>query len=328
MVFPSVVERARAYIEKGMHRKRSRGFVLLMMAVGMVLGVGLAGLTIDLARLYIAKNELQAAADAAALAGAYELDGTFRGLERAAAQVTSSPNRWNFGTEPPVVEITFASALDGHFASEPASAEAVRYLRVRARAQVPAFFIPGAAQRLEALASAGQMPAAEMADHWVQNATEALDLRHPDFGYQRGEVYPLRPVEIAAGIGPHYEEAVRRAIVNGVEGRRMAAGDRVAFTSGDAETEATAFEERFAQDTDTTARSYEEYAGNGRRFVVLPVSDPASGTVAGFAGFFLRPGACGEQQAAPCQAEYVGAAVLPGRRGAGPAGVYRVTLVE
>ena len=49
-----------------------RGSVLLMVSAGMVMLLGVAGLAIDLAGLYVARSEAQRAADAAALAGAKE----------------------------------------------------------------------------------------------------------------------------------------------------------------------------------------------------------------------------------------------------------------
>lgn len=303
---------------------------MLTMAAGLVLIVGVTGLVVDLGRLYIAQNELQAAADAAALAAVYELDGTPGGIERAVAQVQSNPNRWNFGTEAPEFSVTFASTAAGPFESDPAGAAEIRYLQVGAKATVPTYFVPAATayQNMAAMARAGQTRAEALADNWFPYAAEAPDGKSPAFGYQAGRQYPLRLIDVGGGIGPHYQDAVRQAILSGMDGKRVAAGDRLALGEPDWETEAAAFEERLSQDTDQAAEKYEDYTGNGRRFVIVPVNDPASDTVAGFAGFFLPPAACGEQAPQKCQAEYVGAAVLPGRKGAGPAGVYRVTLTQ
>ena len=49
-----------------------RGSVLVLVSAGMVMLLGVAGLAIDLAGLYVARNEAQRSADAAALAGAHE----------------------------------------------------------------------------------------------------------------------------------------------------------------------------------------------------------------------------------------------------------------
>jgi uncharacterized membrane protein len=54
-----------------------------MIVVCSVAMIGMLGLTIDLGRAYIIKNELQSFADAAAVAAALELNGTSQGLSRA-----------------------------------------------------------------------------------------------------------------------------------------------------------------------------------------------------------------------------------------------------
>lgn len=313
-----------------MRNRGSRGFVLITLAVGLVLLVGATGLVVDLGRLYIAQGELQAAADAAALAAVYELDGTPEGIERAVTRVQENPNRWNFGTEAPQFAVAFAALVEGPFVTAPPRPDQVRYLQVGARARVTTYFVPAitAYQKMEAVARAGQMRAEALADNWFPYAIDEVDGKDADFGYRPGRAYPLRLIDVGGGIGPHYQAAVRQAIVSGMDGKRVAPGDRLAFGEADWETEAAAFDERVAQDTDQAAENYQEYAGNGRRFVIVPVNDPASDTVVGFAGFFLRPEACGEREPKPCRAEYVGAAVLPGRKGAGPAGVYRVSLIQ
>jgi Flp pilus assembly protein TadG len=313
-----------------MRRQRARGFVLLTLAAGLVLLVGVTGLVVDLGRLYIAQNELQAAADAAALAAVYELDGTAGGIERAVSQVQSNPNRWNFGTQEPEFTVTFAASAAGPFVSDPAGAAEVRYLQVGAKATVPTYFVPAVTsyQNMAAVARAGQTRTEALADNWFPYAAEAPNGKNAEFGYQAGRQYPLRLIDVGGGIGPHYQDAVRQAILSGMDGRRVAAGDRLRFGEPDWETEAAAFDERLAQDTDQAAEKYADYTGNGRRFVIMPVNDPASDTVAGFAGFFLPPGACGEKEPQPCQAEYVGAALLPGRKGAGPVGAYRISLIQ
>jgi hypothetical protein len=92
----------------------------------------------------------------------------------------------------------------------------------------------------------------------------------------------------------------------------------------------SAIQQRFDQDTDTSAAAFAAYAGNGRRLLIVAVTgggDPA--TVAGFASFFLQPAPCGTKNTTPCCAEYVGAAVLgSARQGAGGAGVSSVELAR
>src|SRR5712692_6855025 len=54
----------------GVARKNERGVSLVMVSVGMVMLLALAGLAIDLVSLYLGRSEAQRSADAAALAGA------------------------------------------------------------------------------------------------------------------------------------------------------------------------------------------------------------------------------------------------------------------
>src|SRR5713101_4888357 len=54
----------------GGKRDTERGMTLFMVAAGLVVLLGMAELAIDLASLYVARNEAQRAADAGALGGA------------------------------------------------------------------------------------------------------------------------------------------------------------------------------------------------------------------------------------------------------------------
>jgi len=88
--------------------------------------MALAGLGIDIGRMYVIKSELQAFADAAALNAAIQLDGTDQGLARArtaAAELAAGPNamKWDMGTQP-ITDITVT--FDRHFVRVVASAPA------------------------------------------------------------------------------------------------------------------------------------------------------------------------------------------------------------
>lgn len=65
---------------------RQSGAVAIMTAFAIVLLIAVIGLVVDLGYLYTRKTELQNASDAAALAGARELNGTTAGVTAAAAQ--------------------------------------------------------------------------------------------------------------------------------------------------------------------------------------------------------------------------------------------------
>jgi len=57
---------------------KQRGAVAIITGLAMVVLVGFAGLALDGGRLYLTKTELQNAADACALAAAYETDRVHR----------------------------------------------------------------------------------------------------------------------------------------------------------------------------------------------------------------------------------------------------------
>src|SRR5881397_39406 len=79
------------------HSRRS-WFTLLASAVCGLMVFGMAGLAVDVGRMYITKNEAQSFADSAALFAALQLDGSTSGLTNADAAVASCPNKWNFAT--------------------------------------------------------------------------------------------------------------------------------------------------------------------------------------------------------------------------------------
>ena len=72
-------------------RKRQRGVSLLFTTIVLSVMMGMLGITTDLGRVYIAKNELQAFVDSSATAAAFELDGTAAGLDRARDLARSGP---------------------------------------------------------------------------------------------------------------------------------------------------------------------------------------------------------------------------------------------
>src|SRR5262245_3137405 len=89
-----------------LRRKKTRGFSLVIMGVCGTVMFGMLGLTTDLGRVYIAKNELQTFADAASIAGALKLDGTSAGLNKADSAAATGPtgpsgavNGWYFSTQ-------------------------------------------------------------------------------------------------------------------------------------------------------------------------------------------------------------------------------------
>ncbi len=136
-------------------RAGERGFALIVSAVSLLAIVGIAGISVDVGRMYIAKNELMAYTDAASIAAALQLDGTTAGIARAqsaAAGMGTGANAmgWDFATK----KITgstylFAQGLaatpntpdPATWNSNPASPTNYRFVQVAASANVPLTFM-------------------------------------------------------------------------------------------------------------------------------------------------------------------------------------------
>ena len=104
--------------------RRQTGAVAIMTAFAIVLLIAMIGLVVDLGYLYTRKTELQNAADAAALAGARELNGTAAGVTAAAAQAIALANANNSDLGATPVVITNANIEFGPDPSGPWSSVA------------------------------------------------------------------------------------------------------------------------------------------------------------------------------------------------------------
>src|ERR1043165_3016132 len=117
-------------------RDGERGSVLATATLGMLSLLLAVGLGVDISRLYLAKTELQNAADSAALAGASGLNGSSSGITKAADLAVGTMNNYQFnktGVAIPRSNVTFAVNLDGPYMSEgdaAASAKNIRFVQV------------------------------------------------------------------------------------------------------------------------------------------------------------------------------------------------------
>src|SRR5262249_26982217 len=117
------------------HRHGQRGFVLVTMAMTTVGIFAVAGLAVDVGHIFIAKNELQAYCDSAALSAAGFLDGTTAGITHAGNAVAASGNKWNFDTASiSAPTVTYATSAAGPWVSSPNPATGYSYVRVSATA--------------------------------------------------------------------------------------------------------------------------------------------------------------------------------------------------
>ncbi|OLE53125.1 MAG: hypothetical protein AUG51_14610 [Acidobacteria bacterium 13_1_20CM_3_53_8] len=107
--------------ERYSDRKDERGSVLAIAAVGMLALLLVVGLTVDISHFYLAKNELQNAADASALAGASALNSSAAGITEAVNRAVKAMNNYEFGKQGvafPRSNVLFAVNLDGPYMSE------------------------------------------------------------------------------------------------------------------------------------------------------------------------------------------------------------------
>jgi hypothetical protein len=123
----------------------------------------MAGLAVDIGRMYVAKGEAQTFTDSAAIEAALQLDGTTDGLNRAAAAVAANPKRWQFGTTAfGNTPATFSTALNGPYSDAASASAASTYARVYASASVPVYFLPivagSTSSTVSAAAVAGRLP--------------------------------------------------------------------------------------------------------------------------------------------------------------------------
>jgi Flp pilus assembly protein TadG len=116
-------------------RKSERGSVLAMSSIGMLAMLLATGLAIDISHFYSAKAELQNAADAAALAGASQLNSTSGGIKLAVVEATKPLNKYDFKSNVKISasDVTFSRNLNGPYINQTA-AEAmptqIRFVKV------------------------------------------------------------------------------------------------------------------------------------------------------------------------------------------------------
>jgi Flp pilus assembly protein TadG len=282
---------------------RERGFTLIATAVCLIALVGMLGLAVDLGRLYIAKSEAQAFADAAALAAVKELDGKSSGITAAKAAVSNmfTINKWQMGSQAfsaSNTTVTFSAAANGPWSANPAPG-GVAYAKVTATPNLNLTFIRAvggpSAKSVNVRSTAGILEATFPKGGYLPYRVVAHQTQGDvNFGLQLGEEYTIRwPGNAkvggntchgdnaqqwidAAGAGGSSERgyfelqsasSIRAAILGQRQLVPLVVGDRLTMSNGNKQTELNAMETLAARDTDLTA-----YNRNG------------SNTVPGYAG--------------------------------------------
>ncbi|MCE5308653.1 MAG: pilus assembly protein [Acidobacteriales bacterium] len=347
-------------------RAGQRGFTLITAGACCIVMIGMVGLAVDVGRLYIVRNEVQAHVDTAALSAALELDGTTTGFDRARTTVTNNANRWNMATTRfTTTQTDFSTSQTGPWVASPANGAGYIYARVRATVAAPVYFTrfisPDPAKNVSAIAIAGQVSKTS----WKEGLTPFSPLAHnsagPDFGLVKGGIYTLRwasnpklnsnvcpgdnqesyIAQSNAGGGEErgfIEESsaanIRAAIVDNYQTIVREVGDSVVMTGGAKQTQRDALIQRIYQDTDSTSSTFAQYiaggAGNGRRIVVVPINTwHPDYIILGYGAFLLMlPNEYVPGGNKPFCAEYIGAYVQGApHTGGGMPGAYVVRLV-
>src|SRR5882724_5174794 len=117
-------------------KRGERGSILALSAIGMLSVLLAVGLGVDISRFYLAKAELQNAADAAALAGASALNSHPTGISDAVARATQAMNKYDFnntGVSLPDTNVLFSVSLNSGWmdaASAQGSAANIKFVKV------------------------------------------------------------------------------------------------------------------------------------------------------------------------------------------------------
>ena len=81
------------------NKKGERGSILATSALGMLSVLLAVGMGVDISRFYMAKAELQNAADASALAAVSGLNSTTKGITDATDRAVKAMNNYNFNQQ-------------------------------------------------------------------------------------------------------------------------------------------------------------------------------------------------------------------------------------
>jgi Flp pilus assembly protein TadG len=355
--------------KRGAGLKTRRGFILLLMAVMAMVLFGAVGLAVDLGRMFIVRHEAQVYTDTAALAAALKLNGKQAGATAAETVVDNWPNKWDMGTRAftgvtASHTVEFANSANGPWltaAAVPLVATGYQYVRVRATTQVPLTFlqavVPKSNTQVGAQAVAGQIPQTTFYEGAFPFSPMSFSPTDPTTGFTPGVQYTIRypatknkPVcDGDEGIherddsergywGDNSASVIAKRILNDYQSGAVAtAGQPIDLVGGAKTTEATYVNARSAQDSDTTSTTIADYFSsangvpNGRRLVVMPISNYDTSVALGFATFLLLPpGSYGHTGNSFWCAIYVGPGTMnqPEGGAASTPGAYTVRLIQ
>ena len=182
-------------------RSSRRGYVLVATSISLVFLLGVAGLAVDIGRMFITKNEAQAYVDSASLSAAMQLDGTSGGIARATSALVSDTGKWRFDTVAfSSVSTKFGTSADGPFTATPPNPPTnYDYVQVAASVDLPMYLIrplSGPTATVAAAAVAGRRAITTLPSGVFPFSpfTRAASPDNPSdpFGYQVGNDYTFR----------------------------------------------------------------------------------------------------------------------------------------
>lgn len=185
------------HIETSKSKRNERGSVLAIAAIGMLSVLMAVGLGIDVSRFYLAKTELQNAADAAALAAVSGLNSSSAGITEATNRAVQAMNSYDFNQQAvtfPRGNVLFAKNLNGPYVSE-ATAQTdpkdIRFVKV-ATPESPvavsfAISVLGSNKNLTASATAGYSVPINVFCNWIP-----LSVIDYDVPMVPGQTYTIR----------------------------------------------------------------------------------------------------------------------------------------
>jgi len=191
--------------------RSERGFVLIAVTFAAMTLLGVAGMAVDLGRMYVARSEAQSFCDAAAVAAAVQLDGTSKGISAAKDAVTGLYGQpWNWGDDKLTTpEVDFASGLGGPWSTNPTSLAGYMFARVRTSVPVRLYLLPAVLNAqfgtVSARAVAAQVPVTSLEQGLAPYTVVSTDDTSPDLGLVPGHEYSLQWPQYNAtrnGCGP------------------------------------------------------------------------------------------------------------------------------
>ncbi len=187
----------RQRIERSENKRGERGSVLAIAALSMLSVLLAVGLGIDISRFYMAKAELQNAADAAALAAVSGLNSAPAGITEATNRAVLVMNNYDFNQQAinfPRSNVLFAKNLNGPFMSEAsanADPENIRFVKVTTPdspvAVSFAVSVLGSSKNLTASATAGYSVPLNLFCNWLP--VSVIDYDEP---MVPGQTYTIR----------------------------------------------------------------------------------------------------------------------------------------